>query len=214
MSKSAPHFLLLTRADSSDEHVGGGQWSFVLERIGDQNRIEIVDVEPNVRGERLDLLAVVRGLEALEMPARVTLITPSNYVGRGFRNGLKIWSVNGFQWERFGELAPIKNQDLWKRVARAMSYHTIDCRVWQFGQFNNLSRGFANSSASGQSRLASPRPFTRPSGELQSPFPDSPGHPPDSAYESAAIVVAREELGTIATYDHSSSTILALAEPA
>ncbi|MEM7453853.1 MAG: RNase H family protein [Planctomycetota bacterium] len=132
MSSTAPHFLLLTRASSSNDRYPVGQWSFVLERFGDTRRTEVVDEEPGVQGERLELLAVVRGLEALEQPSRVTLITASNYVGRGMRSGLKLWVENDFKWKRFGELTPVKNSDLWKRIARALTYHTVECRVWQF----------------------------------------------------------------------------------
>jgi ribonuclease HI len=78
----------------------------------------------------LQLLAVVRGLEALEQPSRVTLITHSRYVDRGIRNGIAVWRHNDWQWERFGEFAPVKNRDLWKRVDRAMRFHKVHCRVW------------------------------------------------------------------------------------
>jgi hypothetical protein len=89
------------------------------------------DVEPEVRGERLELLAVVRALEALEHPARITLMTPSVYVREGIRYGLSQWRSDSWCWEFFGTMVPIKNGDLWRRVDRAMQFHQIECLTWR-----------------------------------------------------------------------------------
>jgi ribonuclease HI len=131
---TAPHFLLLTQthstADSADR---GGTWRFVLEEMGSSERIEVTEHEPGLWGERLQLLAVVRGLEALEQPSRVTLITPSRFVGNGIRRGISLWKENGWQWENFDQMSSIKNCDLWRRVDQAMQFHQITCRIWDFG---------------------------------------------------------------------------------
>ena len=96
------------------------------------DQLEAADDEPGLSCERLELLAVVRGLEALPQPARVTLVTPSKYVNRGLSCGLPEWRSNGWQWEHFGEMVPVKNRDLWQRVARALDYHQVECRTWRF----------------------------------------------------------------------------------
>jgi ribonuclease HI len=103
-----------------------------LEEIGGSQRVEVSETEPGVWGERLQLLAVVRGLEALEQPSKVTLITPSRFVGNGIRNNLAQWRENRWQWEHFGEMTQIKNVDLWKRIDQALQYHQLDCRIWDF----------------------------------------------------------------------------------
>jgi ribonuclease HI len=77
-------------------------------------------------------LAVVRGLEALAQPSRVTLVTHSRYVNRGLTYGLAEWRANGWQWEHFGQMVPVKNRDLWQRVDRALLFHQLDCRRWRF----------------------------------------------------------------------------------
>ncbi len=133
---AAPHFLLLTQAHSRNSNPlrrSEGVWRFVLEEFGGHQRIEVTETEPGVWGERLQLLAVVRGLEALEEPARVTLITPSRFVGNGIRSNLANWRRDGWQWEHFGEMIAIKNVDLWKRIDQALKYHQVDCRIWDFG---------------------------------------------------------------------------------
>ncbi|MEM9411187.1 MAG: RNase H family protein [Planctomycetota bacterium] len=131
MSIAAPRYLLFSDTQRDDSDLAGG-WSFVLESLDGAGRIEVSDQEPDVRGERLKLLSVIRGLEALEQPSKVTLITPNRFIGRGMRSGLTSWKENQWQWERFGVMTPIKNADLWQRIDRANEFHQIDCRVWNF----------------------------------------------------------------------------------
>ena len=96
------------------------------------DQFEAADVEPKIRGERLDLLTVVRGLEALDQPSRVTLVRCSRYVRNGVQYGLSQWRVNGWRWEFFGEMVPIKNGDLWQRIDRALRFHKVECRNYRF----------------------------------------------------------------------------------
>jgi ribonuclease HI len=110
------------------QHPDGG-WRFILRSSNGVRALEASDREPGVRGERLELLAVVRGLEALEQPSKITLITPSQYVKQGITHGLTEWRENGWTWERFGEMAPVKHRDLWQRLDRALKYHQVDCRA-------------------------------------------------------------------------------------
>ena len=77
------------------------------------------------------MLSVLRGLEALDQPSRVTLHTSSRYVLRGFRYGLPAWRLNNWRWEKFGVMEPVSNCDLWQRVDRAMQYHQVRCHIWK-----------------------------------------------------------------------------------
>jgi ribonuclease HI len=104
----------------------------VLQAVDGSEQFEATDDEPEAQGERLELLALVRGLEALPRPARVTLVTPSKYVNRGLAYGLEEWRSNDWQWEHFGEMVPVKNRDLWQRVDRALEFHQLECRAWRF----------------------------------------------------------------------------------
>ena len=104
----------------------------VLESIDGTKRLEATDDEPDLRRDRLELLAVVRGLEALDQPSKVTLITPSRYVFRGFRLGLSDWRTNNWRWERFGRMTFVRHGDLWRRIDQAMKFHTVECRRWRF----------------------------------------------------------------------------------
>lgn len=125
MSVSTPHYSLFSKASRKGD---SGRWRFVLRSADGSEQLEAADEEPTIRGERLDLLTVVRGLEALDQPSRVTVIGCSPYVRQGMRYGLSEWRSNGWRWEFFGEMVPVKNGDLWQRLDRALRFHRVDCR--------------------------------------------------------------------------------------
>lgn len=129
MHATNDHFLLYTEATRTDH--SAPHWRFVLQSAGGDVELSAADSELNSRTSRLELLAVVRGLEAIDRPARVTLLTGSRYVSRGIRRQLSQWREDNWQWERFGELVPIRDKDLWQRVDHALQYHQVECCGWQ-----------------------------------------------------------------------------------
>ena len=137
MQTKAPHYLLLTETEDNSNQ---GRWRFVLESMdANDDRIEVSEREADILGERLQLLAVVRGIEALEQPSKLTLITSSAYVGKRIRKGFDSWIEKDWRWESFGVLKPVKDADLWKRVHAAMQIHSIECRLWQFANRHQTS---------------------------------------------------------------------------
>jgi len=129
-SVPAPHFRLVSEATASP-HAGdepAGRWRFVLQTAEGQTCLAAEDHEPEGSTERLHLLAIVRGLEALDEPSRVTLVSAGRSISRGIRYGVAQWRENDWQWERYGKLTPVKNGDLWRRIDRAMAIHEVVCR--------------------------------------------------------------------------------------
>lgn len=124
------HYLLFSEARVDES--GEAAWRFVLEEVGADESFSATDVEACECLERLELLAVVRGLEAIDQPAKVTLVTKSRYVSRGLKRGLADWRNNSWHWERFGRMVPVRDHDLWRRVDRALSFHQVTVRLWQF----------------------------------------------------------------------------------
>ena len=187
MNPSAPHFLLFSESNRTSDR---GQWRFVLQSLDGQDQLEAADTESDVHGERLELLAVVRGLEALPQPSRVTLVTPSRYVNRGLSYGLAEWRSNDWQWERFGEMAPIKNRDLWQRIDQAMEFHAVDCRLLRFD---------AGEAGLGQElgKLAGPH-FLRNKPQVEAPVAaEMPGLPaPGQPSRGSNAVTARGRVRT------------------
>lgn len=149
-----PHYLLFSESAETSEP---GRWRFVLRSSQGSERIVADDVDPVARGDRLELLTVVRGLEALEQPSQVTIWTASSYVREGIRYGLNEWRANGWCWEYFGRMVPVKNGDLWKRLDRAMQFHRVDCRTWRIDPAHTAASSEPRTSPDGGSNVSGRR---------------------------------------------------------
>jgi ribonuclease HI len=156
MSVQAPHFLLYAEAaqafagsdSAAGESLAGagasglcatGRWRFVIRSPGGPTALEAADEEPEASVERLELLAIVRGLEALEQPSRVTLMSGSRHLRRGLQFGLPQWRESDWQWERYGRMTPVKNGDLWRRLDRLIEIHAVECRQGALEKANDLA---------------------------------------------------------------------------
>jgi len=72
---------------------------------------------------RMELMGVIAGLEALRESCEVTVVTDSRYVVDGVEKGwAKRWKANG--WMRNSREAAI-NPDLWERLLRAIAIHSV-----------------------------------------------------------------------------------------
>ncbi|MFZ5833730.1 MAG: RNase H family protein [Planctomycetota bacterium] len=123
MKLSLPQYVLVVDVDGR----GSGCWRFAVCDAHGRPRFEASDVEPSVRGNRLELLTLVRALEALDEPAKVSLIGCSTYVRHGLQQGLSDWRGSGWKWEFYGRMAPVRNGDLWQRLDRALGFHDVRC---------------------------------------------------------------------------------------
>jgi ribonuclease HI len=144
-------FLLVCEAIPASDTVGS--WHFCLETSEGETVLDIREKEladPN----RLALLAVVRGLEAIEGNGSVTLVSTSRYVIRGLRDSLHRWRENGFVWEQFGRIAPIQNADLWRRVDHALGFHQVNACLLSATQVSGQppATGGASPAATGAAR--------------------------------------------------------------
>jgi ribonuclease HI len=124
MNIPTPHYLLTAETSRTEEL---GDWRFVLRPTDGQEPIEVADIEPDVWGERLDLLTVVRALESLDQPSRVTVVQCTRYVQQGIAYGIVEWRENGWRWESFGQMVPVRDADLWQRMDRALQFHEVNC---------------------------------------------------------------------------------------
>src|SRR5215831_3891956 len=102
---------------------GPGGWGVVL-RYGSAEK-ELHGGEPSTTNNRMELTAAISALEALTRPVKVTLYTDSTYLLNGITKWLPGWQRNG--WRTAGR-QPVKNVDLWQRLAEAMAPHQVTWR--------------------------------------------------------------------------------------
>lgn len=79
---------------------------------------------------RMELMAAIVGLEALNRPCQVELYSDSKYLTDAFnQHWIDSWVAKG--WNR-GKSGPVKNIDLWKRLLKAMEPHQVKF-IWVKG---------------------------------------------------------------------------------
>ena len=99
---------------------GPGGWGVVI-RAGDKEK-EMSGGEKLTTNNRMELMAAIKGLEALKRPCRVVLSTDSRYVMDGLTKWLPGWQRNG--WKTAAK-QPVKNADLWQELVAASAPHRI-----------------------------------------------------------------------------------------
>ncbi len=106
---------------------GPGGWGAIL-RAGQHER-EISGGEAATTNNRMELLAVISGLNAIKQPSNVTVHTDSKYVMDGASKWMKRWKANGW---KTADKKPVKNGELWLALEEALSRHTVRW-VWVAG---------------------------------------------------------------------------------
>jgi ribonuclease HI len=100
---------------------GPGGWGALL-RMGATEK-ELSGGEPLTTNNRMELMAAIKGLEALKRPCRVTLTTDSRYVMDGLTKWIHGWRKNGW---KTADRKPVKNADLWQELLAAAAPHRIE----------------------------------------------------------------------------------------
>ena len=105
---------------------GPGGYGTVLEYVdtkGEHHVKEISRGYVRTTNNRMELMAVIAGLEALNRPCTVEVYSDSQYVVNAFnQHWVDGWLKKG--WKR-GKNEPVKNVDLWKRLLAAKAPHSV-----------------------------------------------------------------------------------------
>ncbi|NQW46692.1 MAG: ribonuclease HI [Planctomycetes bacterium] len=122
--QSAGEVVLFTDGACSG-NPGPGGWAYILRHP--QSGREAIDsgAEPMSTNNRMELTAVVQGLQQLKRPTVVELVTDSVYVGTGLSEWLPKWKQQGWKRKEKGRLVPVKNEDLWRQLDGLAAAHTI-----------------------------------------------------------------------------------------
>jgi ribonuclease HI len=102
---------------------GPGGWAFVLRHPASGKELEGSGGERETTNNRMEMTAVIRGLEALRRSSRVEIVTDSTYVGKGLSEWLPKWKANGWRRREGDQFKPIKNEDLWRQLDALLSKH-------------------------------------------------------------------------------------------
>ncbi len=106
----------------------GGWGALLIARDGSKviKERELKGGEKDTTNNRMELLAAINALEALERPSTLTVITDSAYVKGGITGWMFGWKKNGW---KTSTKKPVKNVDLWQRLDEAQARHQV---TWEW----------------------------------------------------------------------------------
>jgi len=99
---------------------GPGGWGAILQ-FGDREK-EMSGGEKETTNNRMELMAAISALEALNRPCQVKLYTDSNYVKNGITKWIHSWKKNGW---KTASRKPVKNTEHWQRLLTALRSHDV-----------------------------------------------------------------------------------------
>lgn len=104
---------------------GPGGWAFVLRDRRTGKEREGSGGEAQTTNNKMELTAVIRGLEALTRPCSVVLYSDSKYVGQGISSWMAGWKRRGWKRQEGSKLVPVKNVELWQRLDELLQRHDV-----------------------------------------------------------------------------------------
>lgn len=108
---------------------GPGGWGVVLQAMEGETLVrerELSGAEPQTTNNRMELMAAIAALEALERPAEIAVVTDSVYLRDGITKWIHGWKRNGW---KTADRKPVKNAELWQRLDQAQARHRVR---WQW----------------------------------------------------------------------------------
>ncbi len=110
---------------SCDGNPGKGGYAAIIKK--GRCYQEITGTVPHSSNNRMELIAVVKGLSEVKPCSTVTVYSDSQYVVAAINEGrLSQWKNNG--WRRIRTLEPVKNADLWRYYLNLVSDRKLDVR--------------------------------------------------------------------------------------
>ena len=102
---------------------GPGGWGALL-RYRDRE-LELYGSEAETTNNRMELMAAIKALQALNRPCEAVVTTDSVYVMKGITEWLPNWVRKGW---RTAANTPVKNADLWQALVAAQATHRVEWR--------------------------------------------------------------------------------------
>ena len=103
---------------------GPGGYAAILSPSGElgPDSLEITGGEAQTTNNRMEMMAVIRGLEAIATPSNVLVVSDSQYVIKGITQWIHGWKKRGW---RNASGQPVKNRDLWERLDSLCRIHRV-----------------------------------------------------------------------------------------
>ena len=123
MSEAGENVVDIFSDGACSGNPGPGGWGAIL-RFRGQER-ELSGFEPATTNNRMELMAVIEALASLKERCRIFMHTDSQYVKNGIQEWMPNWIRRGW---RTADNKPVKNIELWQRLAAEAARHDIEWR--------------------------------------------------------------------------------------
>lgn len=117
---------------------GPGGWGVLL-RFGEHEK-SLYGGEAETTNNRMELMAAIKGLQAIKGPSKITLTTDSKYVMQGITEWIVNWKKRG--WKTANK-KPVKNVDLWQSLDEEIQAHNIEWK-WVKGHSGHRENEIAD----------------------------------------------------------------------
>ncbi|MEX0704692.1 MAG: ribonuclease HI [Planctomycetales bacterium] len=104
---------------------GPGGWAYILKHPRTGAEKEAAGGSPQTTNNRMELQAVISGLEAIKKRSEVEIITDSEYVARGAREWMPNWKRNGWRRREKQQWKPVLNLELWQKLDELVARHEV-----------------------------------------------------------------------------------------
>jgi ribonuclease HI len=105
-----------------------GGWAYTLQQADGSSKAEDSGAVRGTTNNRMELFAVIMGLESLAEPARVEIVTDSVYIRKGIADWLPKWRSQGWRAGSERRPRPLANVDLWRRLDTQLGRHEVSVR--------------------------------------------------------------------------------------
>ncbi len=104
---------------------GPGGWAFILSHPASGRTLDGSGAEPATTNNRMELTAVIQGLQALKVSSDVEVVTDSQYVSKGLAEWMPKWKAQGWRRKEAGKFKPVMNVDLWQQLDVLVARHRV-----------------------------------------------------------------------------------------
>jgi len=131
-----PHVIIYTDGSCKSDNRGG----YAALMVCGPHHLEVFGAASETTNNRMELMAVIESLAKLDVSCFVEIISDSRYVVNGINGHLDGWIERGW---RTKAKQPVKNQDLWTKIAAFKRTHRILAR-WVKGHNDNNGNEYAD----------------------------------------------------------------------
>jgi len=104
---------------------GPGGWAFILRHVTTGKSMEKTGATPQTTNNQMELQALIEGLQSLQRPTRVHVVTDSTYLKQGLTEWIQNWKRRGWKRKTSNGLKPVKNVEQWKQLDELTQMHNL-----------------------------------------------------------------------------------------